>query len=107
MSFLKDMPFEYEVVAEYMQGGKSIVYLTKHDFDKVKGRLLEMGIDKESIEKQLFLYSPNLTMNEIASAISKTRPDHVMADSVSDIYRYRAHINGGNFVCGLNGKRSV
>jgi predicted ATP-dependent serine protease len=105
MSFLKDMPFEYEVVAEYMQGGKSIVYITNHDFDKVKGRLLEMGIDKDNIEKQLFLCSPTLEMNEIVGAISRTRPDHVMADSVSDIYRYRAHMNGGNFACGLNGKR--
>tara|TARA_B100000315_G_scaffold112693_1_gene103322 strand:+ start:18560 stop:18877 length:318 start_codon:yes stop_codon:yes gene_type:complete len=105
MSSFKDMPFEYEVVAEYMQGGKSIVYLTKHDFVKVKRRLLEMGIDKGCIEKQLYLYSPNSAINKIVGAISRTRPDHVMADSVSDIFRYRAHINSGNFKCGLNGTR--
>ncbi|MEE8432004.1 MAG: hypothetical protein V3S16_12205 [Candidatus Desulfatibia sp.] len=99
MSGKKETPFEIEVLAEYLKKGKSIIYLTKHDHDSVGKALKGMGMKHEDIKEKLSLNSPNESADEFAESISQNRPDHIMADSLSDVMKIRSHIKRGRLSC--------
>ncbi len=98
-----DIPFEFEIVAEYLNRGDSIVYLTRHDPERVGRELTRMGMGDE-IKQRLCLIKAadnDAPMEEFGLVISKIRPDRVMADSVSDIFKLRSSLlrKKGHFSC--------
>ncbi|VAX21710.1 hypothetical protein MNBD_NITROSPINAE04-17, partial [hydrothermal vent metagenome] len=55
MSVETDIPFEFEIVAEYLSRGDSIVYLTRHDPERVGRELARMGMGREEVNERLCL----------------------------------------------------
>jgi len=105
MSVETDIPFEFEIVAEYLSRGDSIVYLTRHDPERVGRELLRLGMGREEIKKRLCLIkATNAPMEEFSQVFSEIRPDRVMADSVSDIFKLRSSLlhKRGHFSCKAN-----
>ncbi|VAX24378.1 hypothetical protein MNBD_NITROSPINAE03-775 [hydrothermal vent metagenome] len=99
-----DIPFEFEIVAEYLNRGDSIVYLTRHDPERVGRELTRMGMGEETKQRLCLIKTTDAPMEEFGLVISKIRPDRVMADSVSDIFKLRSSLlqKKGHFSCKIN-----
>lgn len=95
----QNKPFEIEIVADYLNRGESVVYFTRLDPKQVKLDLLGLGMEEKMINKQLSLMEPASLANGFCQDLSELRPDKIMADSVSDIFKMKSRIQKDRFLC--------
>lgn len=101
----EDMPFELEILAEYVKKGDSIAYLTRHDHNSVGKALEEMGLPPEEIRKKLSLHRPDEPMEEFFNSVAGNAPKKLMADSLSDSMKMRARLKRGSVSCSIKNRK--
>lgn len=105
MSKKEDMPFELEILAEYVKKGDSIAYLTRHDHNSVGEALEDMGLSPEEIRKKLSLHRPDEPMEEFFNSVAESAPKKLMVDSLSDYMKIRSRIKKGHISCSIKNRK--
>lgn len=105
MSKKEDMPFELEILAEYVKKGDSIAYLTRHDHSAVGEALEEMGLPPEEIREKLSLHRPDEPMEKFFNSVAENIPKKLMVDSFSDYMKMRAHLKKGHISCSIKNRK--
>lgn len=104
MNINAELPFEFEIVADYLKGGDSVIYLTRHDPGEITNALKRLGLKSERIEELLCFKTPDTPLEELGEMLSKRVPKRVMVDSISDLFYLRSFLNGGHLSCKINGR---
>ena len=100
MKTATDAPFEYEALAEYLERGKSILYLTGRGEDEVKDGLARLGVEREVIDGRLSFRKdvlPEIRTGNPAAPGSGM----VMSDSLSGVFRMKRRSDGKGKSCVL------
>ena len=100
MKAATDVPFEYEALAEYLERGKSILYLTGRGEDEVKNGLARLGVEREVIDRRLS-FRKDVLPDKGTGNFASPGSGMVMSDSLSGVFRMKLRTGGKGKSCVL------